>query len=120
MDLNAPAPFDRTAPSQVRTVAAANATRPILPVNGGIRQVNVLTNLGKADYDGLQIQFSYRGNRKIYAAVSYTLSKATNTTKPDGNGIGPNDSNIARLGEDGFSSCSTCPCHRAVPTTPPK
>ena len=104
MDLNAPAPFDRTAPSQVRTVAAANATRPILPVNGGIRQVNVLTNLGEDDYDGLQIQFSYRGNRKIYAAVSYTLSKATNTTKPDGNGIGPNDSNIARLGEANKSS----------------
>ena len=27
---------------------------------------------------------------------------------------------ISRWGEDGFSSCSTCPCHRAVPTTPPK
>ena len=34
VDLNAPAPFDRTAPGQVRSVAAANATRPILPVNG--------------------------------------------------------------------------------------
>jgi len=22
--------------------------------------------------------------------------------------------------EEGFSSCSTCPCHRAVPTTPPE
>src|SRR5207237_7423730 len=30
LDLNAPSPFDRTAPGQVRTVAAANATRPIL------------------------------------------------------------------------------------------
>jgi len=27
---------------------------------------------------------------------------------------------IARWGEDGFSSCSTCPCHRAAPTTPPE
>ena len=27
---------------------------------------------------------------------------------------------ISRWGEDGFSSCSTCPCHRAAPTTPPK
>jgi hypothetical protein len=25
---------------------------------------------------------------------------------------------ISRWDEDGFSSCSTCPCHRAVPTTP--
>ena len=45
-------------------VAAANATRPILPVNGGVRQVNVLMNLGVADYDGLQTQVSYRGNSK--------------------------------------------------------
>ena len=62
VDLNAPSAFDRTAPGQVRTVAAANATRPILPVNGGVRQVNVLMNLGVADYDGLQTQVSYRGN----------------------------------------------------------
>ena len=62
VDLNAPSIFDRTAPGQVRTVAAANATRPILPVNGGVRQVNVLMNLGVADYDGLQTQVSYRGN----------------------------------------------------------
>src|SRR6185312_10806554 len=99
LDLNAPTPFDRTAPGQVRTVAAANATRPILPVNGGIRQVNVLTNLGVADYNGLQTQVSYRGHRRVFAAVSYTLSKATNTSEPDGNGIGPNEANIARLGE---------------------
>jgi hypothetical protein len=26
---------------------------------------------------------------------------------------------LARWGEDGFTSCPTCPCHRAVPTTPP-
>ena len=66
VDLNAPSVFDRTAPGQVRTVAAANATRPILPVNGGVRSVNVLMNLGVADYDGLQTQISYRGNARIY------------------------------------------------------
>ena len=54
IDLNAPSPFDRTAIGQTRTVAAANATRPILPVNGGVRQVNVLTNLGESDYNALQ------------------------------------------------------------------
>ena len=59
-----------------------------MPVNGGVRSVNVLMNLGVADYDGLQTQISYRGNAKMYANVSYTLSKATNTTEPDGNGIG--------------------------------
>ena len=65
VDLNAPSVFDRTAPGQTRTVAAANATRPILPVNGGVRQVNVIMNLGVADYDGLQTQFSYRGNPQM-------------------------------------------------------
>jgi hypothetical protein len=116
IDLNAPSPFDRTASGQVRTVAQANATRPILPVNGGVRQVNVLMNLGVADYNGLQTQFSYRGNRKMYASISYTLSKATNTTEPDGNGVNPNDSNIARLGEQERGSSLLDQRHRAVIT----
>src|SRR5205814_2451415 len=90
VDLNAPSAFDRTAPGQTRSVAAANATRPILPVAGGVRQVNVLMNLGHADYNGLQTQISYRGNSRMVAALSYTLSKATNTFEPDGNGAGPN------------------------------
>ena len=116
VDLNAPAPFPRTAPGQVRSVAAANATRPILPVNGGVRQVNVIMNLGIADYDGLQMQFSCRGNRRMYAAVSYTLSKATNTFEPDGNGIGPNESNITQLGEIERGPSVLDQRHRAVIT----
>src|SRR5205085_6975183 len=127
--VHALAPFERDAPWQVRwdgnrpgncgaaqAVAAANATRPILPVNGGVRQVNVLTNFGKADYDGLQTQMSYRGKRKMYAALSYTLSKATNTTEPDGNGAGPNDANILRLGEDERGPSVVDQRHRAVLT----
>jgi hypothetical protein len=116
IDLNAPAPFNRTAPGQVRTVAAANATRSILPVAGGVRQVNVLTNLGVADYDGLQTQISYRGNSRMNLAVSYTLSKATNTSEPDGNGIGSNESNIARLGEVERGPSVVDQTHRAVIT----
>jgi hypothetical protein len=116
VDLNAPAPFDRTAPGQTRTVAAANATRPILPVNGGIRQVNVLTNLGEAGYNGIQTQISYRGDSKLQGSLSYTYSHATNTTEPDGNGIGPNDSNIARLGEQELGPSVLDQRHRAVLT----
>ena len=97
-------------------MAAANATRPILPANGGVRQVNVLMNLGVADYDGLQTQVSYRGNSRMYAALSYTLSKATNTSEPDGNGIGPNESNIARLGEVERGPSVVDQRHRAVIT----
>ena len=116
VDLNAPSAFDRTAPGQTRSVAAANATRPILPVAGGVRAVNVLMNLGTADYDGLQTQVSYRRNPKMFAGVSYTLSKATNTSEPDGNGIGPNESIIARLGEVERGPSVLDQRHRAVIT----
>ena len=127
VDLNAPTPFIRTAPGQFRcpvgvappctqaqAVLAANATRPIAPVNGGVRQVNVIMNLGVADYDGLQTLFSYRGNRKLFASVSYTLAKATNTTEPDGNGIGPNESNLSALGEIERGPSVVDQRHRAV------
>ena len=116
VDLNAPAPFDRTAPGQVRTVAQANATRPILPVAGGVRQVNVLTNLGEADYDGLQTQISYRRHPRLFAALSYTLSKATNTFEPDGNGIAPNQGVLSRLGEEERGPSVVDQRHRAVLT----
>jgi len=114
VDLNAPSVFDRTAPGQVRNVAAANNTRPIVPAPGGVRQVNVIMNLGVADYNALQTNFVYRGNRKMYASLSYTLSKATNTTEPDGNGINPNQSIITRLGEEERGPSVVDQRHRAV------
>jgi hypothetical protein len=116
VDLNAPTPFDRTTPGQSQTVAAANNTRPILPAAGGIRQVNTIMNLGAADYHGLQTLISYRGNRKMHASLSYTLSKATNTAEPDGNGIGPNQSHISRLGEEERGPSVVDQRHRAVVT----
>jgi hypothetical protein len=114
VDLNAPTPFNRNAPGQVRSVAAANLTRPILPVNGGVRQVNVIMNLGTADYEGLQMLLTYRGSRKMFGSVSYTLSRATNTFEPDGNGIGPNESNISQLGEIERGPSVVDQRHRAV------
>lgn len=116
IDLNAPSAFDRTAIGQTRSVAVANATRPILPVNGGVRQINVLTNLGVSDYNALQSQLTYRGHPKLYAAVSYTLAKATNTTEPDGNGIGPNQNSLLRLGEEERGPSVVDQRHRAVIT----
>jgi len=116
VDLNAPTPFDRTTQGPTRSTTAANATRPIVPVNGGVRSVNVLMNLGTADYDGLQTQLSYRGSSKLHASLSYTLSKATNTAEPDGNGINPNESNISRLGEEERGPSVVDQRHRAVIT----
>jgi hypothetical protein len=116
VDLNAPTPFVRTAAQPTRSVAVANNTRPIRPAPGGVRQVNVIMNLGVADYDGLQTLFSYRGNRKMFASVSYTLSKATNTFEPDGNGVGPNESHISQLGEQERGPSVVDQRHRAVIT----
>src|ERR1041384_5345694 len=73
-------------------------------------------NLGVADYNALQTNFSYRGNRKIYASLSYTLSKATNTFEPDGNGINPNQGIISRLGEVERGPSVVDQRHRAVLT----
>jgi len=64
----------------------------------------------------LQTQVNYRGNSRMYASLSYTLSKATNTTEPDGNGIGPNENNVARLGEIERGPSVVDQRHRAVLT----
>jgi hypothetical protein len=44
------------------------------------------------------------------------LSKATNTTEPDGNGIGPNQNSLDRLGEDERGPSVVDQRHRAVIT----
>jgi hypothetical protein len=113
LDLNAPAFFLRTAPGQTRTTAAADATRPIIPANGGFRQINVIENLGTADYDGLQMMARWRNDR-MFTTLSYTVSKATNTSEPDGNGpaTGPNDFNQLLEEERGPSILDQR--HRAV------
>jgi hypothetical protein len=116
VDLNAPPVFDRTGPGQTRSVATANATRPIPSANGGVSAVNVLMNLGVADYNGLQTLITYRGHPRMYASLSYTLSKATNTTEPDGNGVAPNQGNMARLGEEERGPSLVDQRHRAVVT----
>ena len=71
-------------------------------------------NLGVADYDGLQAQLTYRGSARFQASLGYTLSKATNTTEPDGNGVGPNDAHISRLGEQERGPSVVDQRHRAV------
>src|SRR5262249_13366915 len=65
-------------------------------------------------YNGLQTQITYRGSSRLNAGLSYTLSKATNTTEPDGNGIGANDSALARLGEIERGPSLLDQRHRAV------
>ncbi len=113
IDLNAPSVFARTAPGQIRSAAAADATRPLVPVGNGFRQINAVVNLGAADYDGLQTMMRWHSERALLS-VSYTLSSATNTTEPNGNGAGPNDFNISQLGETERAPSIVDQRHRAV------
>jgi hypothetical protein len=100
LDANAPSTFipsGNTLATQVRSVAAANLTRPIIPVNNGYRRIQVLTNEGASDYNGLQINLEKRFSRNFSFLASYTLSKTTNTVEPDAGSGDPQDVN--RLGE---------------------
>lgn len=89
-DLNAPAPFIRTLPGQVRSVAAANATRPIVPVPGGWDQVIQYINAGSAWYDGLQVRVTKNLTHHLSALLTYTWSHDINTVEWDGTGQNPN------------------------------
>lgn len=83
VDLNAPAPFIRTAPGQVRSVPEADATRPIRPVPNGYRQIVATINDGDAWYDGLQVNLNKRFGNRFSMLLSYTLSRTENTVEPD-------------------------------------
>lgn len=99
LDLNAPSlfiPFT-TLPTATRTVAQANLTRPITPVNNGYRRILTVVNEGVSDYDGLQINLEKRFSRRFSFLASYTLSKTTNTVEPDAGNGDPADVN--QLGE---------------------
>jgi hypothetical protein len=91
IDLNAPSSFVRTAPGQVRPAAAADLTRPILPVPGGYRQIVVVTNLGQAKYDALQLNLRKTFDGRAAMLLSYTWSHARNNVEVDGAGGGPDD-----------------------------
>ncbi len=91
VDLNSPSGFVRTAPGQTRSVAAANATRPIVPVAGGYRQVLAYTNVGTAFYDGLQAKLTKQLTNKLSLLLTYTWSHDINTVEWDGTGQNPND-----------------------------
>ncbi len=91
VDLNSPSPFIRTAPGQMRSVAAANATRPIVPVPGGYQQVLQYVNAGSAWYDGLQVRITKQLTRRVSLLGTYTWSHDINTVEWDGTSQNPND-----------------------------
>lgn len=103
LDLNSPAPFARTAPGQTRSAAAADATRPITPVNNGYRRILVVVNQGESVYNGMQLNLNKRFSQNFSLLASYTYSHTINTVEPDAPGGDPNDSNQLGAFERGDS-----------------
>ena len=91
IDLNSPSGFTRTAPGQVRSANAANATRPIVPVPGGYRQVLAYMSLGTSFYDGLQVGLRKQFTTHFALLASYTWSHTIDTVEWDGTAQNPND-----------------------------
>ena len=91
LDANAPTPFVRTAAGQTRSGAAADATRPIVPVPNGYKRIIVTTNLGASNYHGLQVNLRKTFSDAGGVVASYTWSHARNNIESDAPGGDPND-----------------------------
>jgi Carboxypeptidase regulatory-like domain len=72
VDANAPASIQK--PS-VRTVAAADQTRPLVPAAGTYRKIITLGNRGRSWYRALQVKFD-RSSESLQMIGSYTWSRA--------------------------------------------
>jgi hypothetical protein len=112
LDLNAPSVFIRTAPGQVRSGAAADATRPITPINNGYRRIIATVNDGVSEYNGLETKLSGRFSRNFSVLLSYTYSHAINTVEPDVPSQDPSDVNL--LGRSERATSLLDQRHRAV------
>jgi hypothetical protein len=78
-DLNAPAPFARTAAGLVRTAAEADRTRPFGTTFQGVlvRKVAVVENTASSDYDALELGLLRRFARRFQFEARYVISRAT-------------------------------------------
>lgn len=112
VDLNAPAPFVRTAPGQVRAASVADLTRPIVPVANGFRRIIATINEGASYYDGLQVNLNKRLTHNFSVLFSYTYSHTINTVEPDVPQQDPNDANL--LGAPERATSLLDQRHRAV------
>ena len=77
-DLNAPAPFIRTAPGQMRSVAAADATRPFGTSYQGVavRKVARIENTASSNYDALDLGLLKRFSKRYQLEAHYVYSSA--------------------------------------------
>jgi hypothetical protein len=118
LDVDAPAPFVRTASGQTRSAQAANCTRPYWIWWYGQRGLacnpSAATNLqppysviqtdvndGYAYYDALDVNLSHRFSRRLSGLASFVWSHAIDNVDPDVPSQNPNDPNFAGRIENG-------------------
>ena len=118
LDVDAPSPFIRTSPGQIRSPQAANCTRPYWvswyaqndttcnPLKAtdpqppyGTIQSDV--NNGYAYYHALDVNVSHRFSRSLTMLASYTWSHAIDNVDPDIPSQNPNDANFTGRVENG-------------------
>lgn len=82
-DLNAPTPYatsQAAAEDRPRTVAEADATRPVGTAQGGARQITVSETSGKSRYQALIVNLKKTLREDYGFSLSYTLSWNKNNT----------------------------------------
>jgi hypothetical protein len=81
-DINAPAPFIRTAAGQTRTAAAADATRPFGTNFRGVlvRKVAVIESMASSTYDALDLGLVKRLSKRFQFESHYVYSSALTTS----------------------------------------
>jgi hypothetical protein len=117
-DVDAPAPFVRTAPGQIRAAQAANCTRPYwiswynqhgLTCNPAAATnpqppyavIQSDVNDGHAYYHALNVNLTHTFGGRLSMLASYSLSHAIDNVDPDVPGQNPNDANFTGRVERG-------------------
>ncbi|HWQ33842.1 MAG TPA: TonB-dependent receptor [Blastocatellia bacterium] len=77
-DINAPAPFPRTAPGLIRSSKDADATRPLKTYAGlAVRNVLFIENTGMSDYDALDVGLVKGFAKRVQFEAHYIWNSAT-------------------------------------------
>jgi hypothetical protein len=108
LDVDAPAPFIRTAQGQSRSAQAANCTRPLWmkfyadaggicdptapnPTQPPYAVIQTDVNNGFVSYNAFNVNLSHQFKRRFAALASYVFSHAIDNVDPDVPGGNPND-----------------------------
>jgi hypothetical protein len=109
--LIAPGATTPTSAGGTRSIAVANATRPVQPTGTCTNQsasfmpsigncfnnyagIQAIVNLGGGTYNGVQFKLSKQFSHHFSLLMSYTYSHAIDTVEPDAAGQAPNDFNF--------------------------